>query len=97
MLANMGFSEKMIKQPISTLSLGEFTSVRMAKLIAKHQYLLVLDEPLNHLDIYSREKLEDALREYDGTIILVSHDRYMIESICDCLLVFEDNKIKKGI
>lgn len=95
MLANMGFDENMIKQPISTLSLGELTRVRMGKLIVKNPDLLVLDEPLNHLDIYSREKLEDALREYDGTIILVSHDRYMIENICNFLLVFEDNKIKK--
>ncbi len=97
LLANMGFNEKMIKSPLSTLSLGELTRVRMAKLIAKQQELLVLDEPLNHLDIYSREKLEEALKEYNGTIILVSHDRYMIENICHCLLVFEEGKINKVI
>jgi macrolide transport system ATP-binding/permease protein len=95
LLANMGFDEKMINQQLSTLSLGEVTRVRMTKIIYKHQDILVLDEPLNHLDIYSREKLEDALKDYDGTIILVSHDRYMIEKVCDCLLVFENNKIKK--
>jgi macrolide transport system ATP-binding/permease protein len=95
MLANMCFNEKMIKQPLSTLSLGELTRVRMARLIAKNHDILILDEPLNHLDIYCREKLEDALKEYDGTIILVSHDRYMIERICDCLLIFEKGRIKK--
>lgn len=95
LLANMGFNEKMIKQPLSTLSLGEITRIRMTNLIFKKHDMLVLDEPLNHLDIYSREKLEEALKEYEGTIILVSHDRYMIERICDCLLVFEKCKIKK--
>jgi macrolide transport system ATP-binding/permease protein len=97
MLANMGFGEKMIRQPLVTLSLGELTRVRMTKLIAKGQDLLVLDEPLNHLDIYSREKLEEALKAYEGTIVLVSHDRYMIENLCDGLLVFENHSIKKCI
>lgn len=95
LLANMGIDEKMIKQPLWTLSHGELTKVRMAKLISNPQDLLVLDEPLNHLDIYSRETLEEALKDYDGTIILVSHDRYMIENICDGLLAFEDYQIKK--
>lgn len=97
LLANMGFNEEMITQPLSTLSEGEITRVRMARIIAKSYDLLVLDEPLNHLDIYSREKLEEALKDYEGTMILVSHDRYMIESLCDGLLVFEDNKLKKII
>ena len=91
----MGFNEKMIKKPLGTLSLGELTRVRMTKLIVKAHDLLVLDEPLNHLDLYSREKLEEALKAYDGTIILVSHDRYMMENLCDCLLVFENQQIKK--
>jgi macrolide transport system ATP-binding/permease protein len=97
MLANMGFGEKMIRQPLATLSLGELTRVRMTKLIVKGQDLLVLDEPLNHLDIYSREKLEEALKAYEGTIVLVSHDRYMIENLCDGLLVFENHSIKRCI
>ncbi|WP_051986320.1 ribosomal protection-like ABC-F family protein [Clostridium amazonitimonense] len=95
LLANMGFNEKMITQPMSTLSHGELTRIRMARLIRKNQDLLVLDEPLNHLDLYSREKLEEALRAYDGTIILVSHDRYMLENLCDFLLVFKEKKISK--
>lgn len=94
-LHNMGFNEKMIKKSLGILSLGELTRVRMTKLIVKAHDLLVLDEPLNHLDLYSREKLEEALKAYDGTIILVSHDRYMMENLCDCLLVFENQQIKK--
>ena len=97
LLANMGFNEKMINQPLYSLSHGELTRVRMTKLISKSQDLLVLDEPLNHLDIYSREKLEEAIKDYNGTVLLVSHDRYMIENICNGVLIFEDNKIKKII
>lgn len=93
LLANMGFDEKMINNPLSSLSLGELTRVRMTKLIIKNQDLLILDEPLNHLDIYSREKLEEALSDYNGTILVVSHDRYMLQNLCDVLLVFKDNKI----
>lgn len=95
LLNNMGFDENMIGQKVSTLSYGEITRVRITKLIIKDLDLLIMDEPLNHLDIYSREKLEEALKDYEGTIILVSHDRYMIENLCNCLLVFKDNKIKK--
>jgi macrolide transport system ATP-binding/permease protein len=95
LLSNMGFDEKMVNQPLSALSQGEVTRVRMTKIIYKHQDILVLDEPLNHLDIYSREKLEEALKDYEGTIILVSHDRYMLEKVCNGLLVFENNEIKK--
>lgn len=93
LLANMGFDEKMINKPVGTLSLGELTRVRMTKLILNNEELLILDEPLNHLDIYSREKLEEALLDYNGTILVVSHDRYMLQNLCDVLLVFRDKKI----
>lgn len=93
LLANMGFDEKMINKPVGTLSLGELTRVRMTKLILNNEELLILDEPLNHLDIYSREKLEEALLDYNGTILVVSHDRYMLQNLCDVLLVFKDKKI----
>lgn len=93
LLANMGFDEKMINKPVGTLSLGELTRVRMTKLILNNEELLILDEPLNHLDIYSREKLEEALLDYNGTILVVSHDRYMLQNLCDILLVFRDKKI----
>jgi macrolide transport system ATP-binding/permease protein len=93
LLDNMGFDEKMINKPLKALSHGELTRIRMTKLIIKNQELLILDEPLNHLDVYSREKLEEALLHYNGTILVVSHDRHMLENLCDVLLVFKDNKI----
>lgn len=94
-LFNMGFDERMLTQPLKTLSLGEITRLRIAKIIQEDCDLLILDEPLNHLDIYSREKLEEVLEDYEGTIIVVSHDRYMLQRICNKLLVFENKKIKR--
>lgn len=57
----MGFDERMIGQPIKTLSLGETTRLKIVKLILEVCELLILDEPINHLDLYSREKLEEVL------------------------------------
>jgi macrolide transport system ATP-binding/permease protein len=94
-LFNMGFSECMLEQPVKTLSLGEITRLRLTKLIIENCDLLILDEPLNHLDIHSREKLEEVLRDYKGTIVVVAHDRYMLEKICDKLLVFENKHVKR--
>lgn len=95
LLFNMGFGENMLTHAIGTLSLGELTRLRIAELITNECDLLILDEPLNHLDIHSREKLEEVLENYNGTIILVSHDKYMMDRICNKLLVFESNKVKR--
>lgn len=95
LLFNVGFDESMLDRTIDSLSLGEVTRLRIVQLIVKEYDLLILDEPLNHLDIHSREKLEEVLESYNGTILLVSHDRYMVERICNKLVVFEKNKIKK--
>lgn len=95
-LFNMGFDEEMLDQQIKTLSLGEITRLRIVKLILEACDLLILDEPLNHLDLHSREKLEEVLKAFNGTIILVSHDRYMIQKVCSKLLVFENKKLKRA-
>ncbi|MFQ5462691.1 MAG: ABC-F family ATP-binding cassette domain-containing protein [Phycisphaerae bacterium] len=72
---------------LGSLSGGEESRLRLATLILDRPDILLLDEPTNHLDIPSREALEDALREFDGTILFVSHDRYLIDRIADRLLV----------
>lgn len=95
LFANMGFDREMLKRPIKNLSLGERTRIKLATLILKRKDFLILDEPTNHLDLHSREKLEKALLDYKGTILVVSHDRYLLEKLCDKMLVFESNKIKR--
>lgn len=95
LLAQMGFEGDALKKPIRTFSLGERTRIKLAKLILQENDVLILDEPTNHLDLSSRQQLENTLLQYKGTILLISHDRYMIESICTTLLVFKDGKINR--
>lgn len=77
---------------IGQLSGGEQSRVRLMKIILTSPNVLVLDEPTNHLDIPSREMLEEALSDFPGTIIAVSHDRYFLDRICQCLLVMRQNR-----
>ncbi|BES63797.1 ABC-F type ribosomal protection protein [Gottschalkiaceae bacterium SANA] len=95
LLTNMGFSKTMMNQKLGSLSLGERTRLKVAEMIVKENNLLILDEPTNHLDLHSREMLEKTLMIYTGTLIVVSHDRYFLEKLCEKLLVFEDGKIQK--
>ncbi|MEC9488806.1 MAG: ABC-F type ribosomal protection protein [Halanaerobium sp.] len=95
MLVNLGFTEEMLNKPIKKLSMGEQTRLQIADLILNQHDCLVLDEPTNHLDLFSREELEDNLAEYQGTMLIVSHDNYMLEKLCDQLLVFEDGLVRR--
>ncbi len=81
---------------VSSLSGGERARLTLAKLIMSKNNFLILDEPTNHLDINSREALENALLEYEGTLLAVSHDRYFIDKLAKRMLVFgavEEGKI----
>lgn len=78
-----------IFKPLSALSGGELSRVAMAKLILSEANLLLLDEPTNHLDIASREAIEGALAAFPGTIIMVSHDRTLIDRLVNRLIVIE--------
>jgi len=90
-LAKFLFMGEDVFKPVSALSGGEKGRLALAKLIYSQKNVLVLDEPTNHLDIPSRESLENALDEYDGTIIVVSHDRFFLDKIANQMLSFEDD------
>ncbi|MGC8552719.1 MAG: ABC-F family ATP-binding cassette domain-containing protein [Phycisphaerae bacterium] len=78
-----------IEKPVGVLSGGEKARVAMAKLLLKPTNTILMDEPTNHLDMDTCRVVEAALDSYDGTLILVSHDRYFLDSVCDQLLVLE--------
>ncbi len=93
-LALFLFFENDISKEISSLSGGEKSRLNLIKVMIQGANLIILDEPSNHLDIASVEALEDALINFDGTLVMVSHDRYFLNKVCDNMLVFEDNTIK---
>ncbi|MEH7380686.1 ABC-F type ribosomal protection protein [Bacillus sp. JJ1533] len=93
--ANIGFKADKINQPISALSLGERTRIKLVKLLLDEVDILILDEPTNHLDLASRQSLEKMLQSFEGTILTVSHDHYFLEKMCSKLLVFENHVIKR--
>lgn len=95
LLANMGLGVGLLSRPVGQWSLGERTRLKIARLVLDGCDVLVLDEPTNHLDLPSREELEDALGHFEGTILLVSHDRYMLDKTCESLLVFEKGAVQR--
>src|SRR5262249_6012759 len=74
---------------VGALSGGERSRAALARLVAQGANVLVLDEPTNHLDLWACESLEQALRDFDGTVIVVSHDRYFLNRVVDQLLVLQ--------
>ncbi len=80
------FSNEEVFKPINVLSGGEKARVMLTKLFLAESNLLLLDEPTNHLDIYSKEVLEQALNDYDGTMLVISHDRYFLNNICQKII-----------
>ena len=85
-LAWFNFFGEDVYKTVKMLSGGERARLTFSKLILSHMNLLILDEPTNHLDIDSREALESALEEFDGTIIAVSHDRYFVEKLASRII-----------
>ncbi|KQM75439.1 ribosomal protection-like ABC-F family protein [Xylophilus sp. Leaf220] len=82
-LGTFNFSGDMVKQPVGTMSGGEKARLVLAMMVWQRPNLLLLDEPTNHLDLATREALAMALNEFEGTLMLVSHDRALLRSVCD--------------
>lgn len=82
-LAGLGFSKERREQPARLLSGGEKTRLCLARILLMQPELLMLDEPTNHLDLEATQWLEDTLRKYKGTVIVISHDRYFLNAVCD--------------
>lgn len=91
------FSGEDADKKVSVLSGGERTRLAMVKLLLEPVNLLILDEPTNHLDMRSKEILKQALRDFDGTIILVSHDREFLDGLVDKVYEFRHKKIKEHL
>ena len=82
-LGTFNFSGDMVKQPVGTMSGGEKARLVLCMIVWQRPNLLLLDEPTNHLDLATREALAMALNEFEGTVMLVSHDRSLLRSVCD--------------
>lgn len=95
LLVQLGISFDRLSVSLGDLSRGERMKIDIGLAIVGEYDLLVLDEPTNHLDLPSREALEESLIMFPGTIIMVSHDRYLLNEVCDHLLVFNDRKINR--
>ncbi|MBP3502776.1 MAG: ABC-F family ATP-binding cassette domain-containing protein [Clostridia bacterium] len=91
--AFMFYGEDVFKK-ISMLSGGEKVRLQLCKILKKGPNLLILDEPTNHMDIIGKESLELLIKEYAGTILFVSHDRFFVNKIADSLLIFQKGDVK---
>lgn len=88
------FSGDDVNKTVDKLSGGERVRLALCKIFYKKPNFLILDEPTNHMDILSKETLEDMLINYSGTLIFVSHDRYFVKKVADKILSFEKNEVK---
>jgi ATP-binding cassette subfamily F protein 3 len=89
LLGRFGLGGDQVYQEVGALSGGERSRVALARLVVQGVNVLVLDEPTNHLDLWARDALEQALRGFEGTAIVVSHDRYFLNQVVDQLIVLE--------
>ncbi|MCS7020263.1 MAG: ABC-F family ATP-binding cassette domain-containing protein [Gemmataceae bacterium] len=90
LLGSFGLSGALVEQPVATLSGGERSRAALARLTLQRANLLILDEPTNHLDVWACEALEQALLAFEGSVVVVSHDRYFLNRIADMLIVFDN-------
>lgn len=92
-LAKFEFYKEDVNKKIKNLSGGERMKVKLAELLQQKINTLIFDEPTNHIDIPTKEVLEEALEEFDGTLIFISHDRYFINKFANKIVEFENGKV----
>ncbi|MEH7463519.1 ABC-F type ribosomal protection protein [Bacillus thuringiensis] len=97
LMKHLGFTASQWKEPIKHMSMGERVKCKLMAYILDEKDVLILDEPTNHLDLPSREQLENTLAQYNGTLLIVSHDRYFLEKTANSKLVFSNNSIQKQL
>ena len=91
------FHGENVFKKVNKLSGGEKVRLKLFALIQGNSNFIILDEPTNHIDIYTKETLETALKEYKGTLLFISHDRYFINELADKILYINDKRIKENI
>lgn len=94
-LARFRFNVEDVTKRVKNLSGGEKMKVKMAELLQQEVNTLIFDEPTNHIDIPTKEVLEEALEEFSGTLIFISHDRFFINKFANRIIIFEDGKINE--
>ena len=97
LMKHLGFMASQWKEPIKNMSMGERVKCKLMVYILEEKDVLLLDEPTNHLDLPSREQLEETLAEYNGTLLVVSHDRYFLEKTTNSKLVLSNQTIQKQL
>ena len=92
-LGNLSIKDNKVYEIVKNLSGGEKVKVALAKLLVSDSNFLILDEPTNFLDIESIEGLELLIKQYAGTVLLISHDKRFVDNVCDNIIIFKDKKL----
>lgn len=95
LMKHLGFIPSQWKEPIKNMSMGERVKCKLMAYILEEKDVLILDEPTNHLDLPSREQLEETLSRYNGTLLVVSHDRYFLEKITTSKIAIAEGTIQR--